>query len=228
MPLVVVEYHVIRLAHHVVARLLDSLLQRKEFALVGARVVHLALAGRSTHQVRVNAKGEAQSVRSLRHVVAPVATLLLRGIVERYDAHHAVLLAVGVYVVAADHRFAGVLDTRHEVDDVLLLLLLALSALLLVRDHLVVAHVIPVVVVHLNLHPWSRRVLNHVAFADAYQTIDVEPRVAEYRRVVRHGVCLRARRCHTAHDGEFAVFCRLASQTRLWVGFSTHAHQEVS
>ena len=55
-----------------------------------------------------------------------------------------------------------------------------IAALLLVRDHLVVAHVVPVVIVHLYLHPWSRRILYHVALAYAYQSIDVKPRVAEY------------------------------------------------
>ena len=132
-------------------RLFERLLQRKQLSLVAARVVHLTLARRGSDEVRMDAEGKAQSVGRLRHVVGPVATLLLVSIVERHDAHHAVLFAVRVDVVAADHRLTGILNARNKVDDVLLLLFFTLLSLRLVSNVFVVADIIPVVIVHLFL-----------------------------------------------------------------------------
>ena len=228
MPMIVMQNDMIRLAHDIVTRLLNSLLQGEELALVGAAVVHLTLARCGSNKVGMDAELKAQSVGSLRHVIAPVATLLLACVVERHDAHHAVLLAVRVDVVAADHRLARILDARDEVDDVALLLILALTTLCLISNALVVADIIPVIIMHLNLHTWSRRVLDHIALAYAYETVDVEPGVAEDGVIVRHWIVLTARRSHTADDGKLAVVSRLAVQAGHGVRLLAHAHKQVA
>ena len=135
---------------------------------------------------------EAEGVGGLLHVVAPVAALLLARVIEVDDAHHAVLLAVGVDVVAGNEGLACILYTANKVDDVLLLLLLALLAVGLVLDMLVVAHIVPIFFMHLNLYAWGRRVLDHKPLADAYQTVDVIPGILEDARVVGHGIVLVA------------------------------------
>ena len=81
---------------------------------------------------------------------------------------------------------------------------------------------------HLNLHPRSRRVLDHVAFADAYQTVYVKPSISEYRRVVRQRIHLAARSRHTAHDRKLAALRSLQLQPRSRVRLQPHAHTQVA
>ena len=140
----------------------------------------------------MHAQREAEGVGCLAHVVSPVATLLLAALGEVDDAHHALLLAVGVEVIARDECLACILRSAHEVDDVVLLLQDALLALIRVDDILVVAQLLPVVAVHLYLDAWRRGVLDHVALADADETVDVVPGIVEDAGIVWYRIVLQS------------------------------------
>ena len=140
----------------------------------------------------MHAQREAEGVGCLAHVVSPVATLLLAALREVDDAHHALLLAVGVEVVARDERLAGILRSADEVDDVVLLLQDALLSLIRVDDVLVVAEFLPVVAVHLYLDARSGRVFYHVALSDADETVDVVPGIVEDAGIVWYRIVLQA------------------------------------
>ena len=138
------------------------------------------------------AQREAECVGCLAHVVSPVATLLLAALGEVDDAHHALLLAVWVEVIARDERLAGIFRTAHEVDDVVLLLQDALLALIRVDDVLVVAELLPIVAVHLYLDARSGRVLDHVALADTDETVDIIPRIIKNAGIVWYRIVLQS------------------------------------
>ena len=174
---------------------------------------------------------EAEGIGCLAHVVCPVATLLLATLGEVDDAHHALLLAVWVEVVARDECLAGILRSAHEVDDVVLLLQDALLALIRVDDVLVVAELFPVVAVHLYLYARSGRVLDHVALADTDETVDVVPGIVEDAGIVWYRIVLQSWCRDAGYDGKLAVLAHLgclAHDACVWVGSLAHARHEVA
>ena len=217
--------------HDVMLGLLQALLHDEELSLVGAGIVHLTLAWCCSDEVRMAVEGEAERVGSFGHIVCPVATLLLATIAEVDDAHHALLLAVRVEVVAGDECLACIFRTADEVDDVVLFLKDARLASLGIDDALIVAEVIPVVSVDFYLDARCRRVLDHVALADAYQSVDVIPGIIEDGCVVGYRVELDARCRHAADDSELAIFAILRCLARdacIRIRSLAHACQQVA
>ena len=153
--------------------LLLSLLKSEELSLIRATVVHLGLTRYRADEVRMHSESEAQHIGSLLHVITPVSTFLLRRIIEVGNLHAAHLLARDRFDVAAtDDSLAGILHTRNEVDDVLLLLLYAFLAFLLIMDILVIAEVVPIVIEYFDKHSWSTGVLDEEPLADADKTVE--------------------------------------------------------
>lgn len=179
----------------------------------------------------MHAQREAESVGCLAHVVCPVATLLLAALGEVDDAHHALLLAVWVEVVARDERLAGIFRSAHEVDDVVLLLQDALLSLIRVDDVLVIAEFLPVVAVHLYLDARSGGVLDHVALADTDETVDVVPGIVEDAGIVWYRIVLQSGCRDARYDGKLAVLAHLRSlapDACVGVRSLAHARHEVA
>ena len=82
LPVVEVDDHPVNRLHQVVECLLYALLQREELALVGTRIVALALAGSGAHQVGVDVVGIALHVVALGDIIAVVASVL-RGVSDQ-------------------------------------------------------------------------------------------------------------------------------------------------
>ena len=167
----------------------------------------------------------ARHVGRLLDILAPVATLLAG--IDGVDAHHPVLVAVRVNVVARNPHLAAVLDASDKVLDVLLLLLDSLLYLQRVADVLFLTDVVPEILVHLHLVLHAGVILQLRLFADAYQALDVEPVAPEDRRVVRHGIILQPRRRIPHQDGELALLGALKAFAVCTRG-APHQHLQVA
>ena len=84
---------------------------------------------------------------------------------------------------------------------------------------------------HLYLYAWRRGVLDHVALADAYETVDVVPGIVEDAGIVWYRIVLQSGCRDARDDGKLAVLAHLgclAPDAGIWIWSLTHARHEVA